>query len=151
MPSRATRPRSGKLPLPGSSAQRDDVAVASPRPPRPKRPIIGGDSRGLCSVLKPRRQTRVLVWLQEGLPDAAGEAGLRYVSDEAPGISRRRKGRGLSYRLPQGGPIRDSATLARIRSLAIPPAWTQVWICPDPEGHIQATGRDQKARKQYRY
>jgi DNA topoisomerase I len=83
--------------------------------------------------------------------EAARQAGLHYVSDEAPGISRQRKGRGFSYRLPQGGPVRDSATLARIRSLAIPPAWTQVWICSDPEGHIQATGRDQKGRKQYRY
>ena len=83
--------------------------------------------------------------------EAAQEAGLRYVSDEAPGICRRRFGKGFSYRLPQGGPVRDAATLRRIRSLAIPPAWTQVWICPHPDGHIQATGRDQKGRKQYRY
>ncbi|MFC7539097.1 DNA topoisomerase IB [Siccirubricoccus deserti] len=83
--------------------------------------------------------------------EAASEAGLRYVSDEAPGIGRRRVGKGFSYRQPQGGPVRDAATLRRIRALAIPPAWTQVWICPHPEGHIQATGRDQKGRKQYRY
>jgi DNA topoisomerase I len=83
--------------------------------------------------------------------DAAREAGLRYVSDDAPGILRRRVGKGFSYRLPQGGPLRDAATLKRIRSLAIPPAWTQVWICPHPDGHIQATGRDEKGRKQYRY
>ncbi|WP_135470449.1 DNA topoisomerase IB [Crenalkalicoccus roseus] len=82
---------------------------------------------------------------------AAREAGLRHVSDEAPGILRRRAGRGFTYRLPEGGPVRDAATLRRIRALAIPPAWTQVWICPDPDGHIQATGRDQKGRKQYRY
>jgi DNA topoisomerase-1 len=82
---------------------------------------------------------------------AAEEAGLRYVSDEGPGIARRRAGRHFSYRLPAGGPVRDGATLARIRSLAIPPAWTQVWICPHADGHIQATGRDQKGRKQYRY
>jgi DNA topoisomerase-1 len=83
--------------------------------------------------------------------DAAEEAGLRYVSDEGPGIVRRRAGKGFSYRLPKGGPVKDAATLKRIRSLAIPPAWTQVWICPDPDGHIQATGRDDAGRKQYRY
>jgi DNA topoisomerase-1 len=83
--------------------------------------------------------------------EAAAEAGLRYVSDEQPGISRRRHGRGFGYRLPRGGPVRDAATLRRIRALAVPPAWTQVWICPDAEGHIQATGRDAKGRKQYRY
>jgi DNA topoisomerase-1 len=82
---------------------------------------------------------------------AAKEAGLIYVEDSAPGISRRRAGKGVSYRLPLGGPVRDAATLRRIRSLAIPPAWTQVWICPEPDGHIQATGRDAKGRKQYRY
>jgi DNA topoisomerase I len=83
--------------------------------------------------------------------EAALDAGLRYVSDEAPGISRRRVGKGFSYRLERGGPVKDAATLKRIRSLAIPPAWTQVWICPHPDGHIQATGRDQKGRKQYHY
>jgi DNA topoisomerase-1 len=83
--------------------------------------------------------------------EAAEEAGLRYVSDEAPGILRRRVGKGFSYRAPQGGPVKDAATLKRIRTLAIPPAWTEVWICPRPDGHIQATGRDEKGRKQYRY
>lgn len=83
--------------------------------------------------------------------EAAEEAGLRYVSDEQPGILRRRAGKGFSYRLPGGGPVRDAAALRRIRALAIPPAWTQVWICPRAEGHIQATGRDAKGRKQYRY
>lgn len=83
--------------------------------------------------------------------EAAEEAGLRYVSDEGPGISRRKVGKGFSYRLPKGGPVKDAATLKRIRSLAIPPAWTQVWICPHADGHIQATGRDAKGRKQYRY
>jgi DNA topoisomerase I len=83
--------------------------------------------------------------------DAAESAGLRYVSDETPGILRRRVGKAFSYRAPRGGILRDAATLKRIRSLAIPPAWTQIWICPHPDGHIQATGRDQKGRKQYRY
>ncbi|HXT51447.1 MAG TPA: DNA topoisomerase IB [Thermoanaerobaculia bacterium] len=82
---------------------------------------------------------------------AAADAGLRYVTDEKPGITRRRHGKGFSYRDPDGKPLRDAETLQRIRSLAIPPAWTDVWICPNPRGHIQATGRDARGRKQYRY
>ena len=83
--------------------------------------------------------------------DAAREAGLRYVSDEAPGIARHRAGKGFAYSVASGEALRDIASLKRIRSLAIPPAWTQVWICPHPDGHIQATGRDARGRKQYRY
>jgi DNA topoisomerase-1 len=83
--------------------------------------------------------------------ETAAAAGLRYVSDEAPGISRRRSGTGFAYRDEKGAPLRDAATLARIRKLAIPPAWQNVWICPREDGHIQATGRDAKGRKQYRY
>ncbi|HEX8939868.1 MAG TPA: hypothetical protein VF763_06855 [Candidatus Limnocylindrales bacterium] len=82
---------------------------------------------------------------------SARAAGLRYVTDGTPGIGRRRSGRGFAYRDPEGDPVRDRETLARIRSLAIPPAWTDVWICPSPNGHIQATGRDARGRKQYRY
>ncbi len=82
---------------------------------------------------------------------SAAEAGLRYVSDTAPGIRRRRRGRTFSYATPEGRPVRDLAQLQRIRKLAIPPAYTDVWICPDPRGHIQATGRDARGRKQYRY
>ena len=82
---------------------------------------------------------------------AAQSAGLRYVSDASPGISRRRAGKGFSYAGPDGRPVRDPATVARIRALAIPPAYTDVWICPDPNGLIQATGRDARGRKQYRY
>jgi DNA topoisomerase IB len=82
---------------------------------------------------------------------AAKRAGLVYVSDAEPGIRRVRSGRGFAYRRPRGGRVRDARTLARIRSLAIPPAYTDVWICPDPRGHIQATGRDARGRKQYRY
>jgi len=83
--------------------------------------------------------------------ESAHEARLRYVSDATPGLSRLRSGRGFRYRLPEGGSVRDAATLARIRALAIPPAWTSVWICPRADGHLQATGRDAKGRKQYRY
>jgi len=83
--------------------------------------------------------------------DAARSAGLRWTSDEGSGIRRARAGRAFRYVRPTGGPVTDAETLARIRSLAVPPAWTDVWICPDAHGHIQATGRDAKGRKQYRY
>ncbi|AWK89242.1 DNA topoisomerase IB [Azospirillum thermophilum] len=89
-----------------------------------------------------------------GQPDpreTAACAGLAYVSDEEPGIRRRRSGRGFSYRWPDGAPVTEEETLARIRKLAIPPAYRDVWICTDPDGHLQATGRDDRGRKQYRY
>jgi DNA topoisomerase-1 len=78
-------------------------------------------------------------------------ARLVYVSDAVPGITRRRSGDGWSYRDPDGRLIRDRDTLAHIRALAIPPAYRDVWISPDPNGHIQASGRDARGRKQYRY
>jgi DNA topoisomerase-1 len=82
---------------------------------------------------------------------SARAAGLLYVRDDAPGITRRRSGKGFSYRSAAGSAITDRDELARIRALAIPPAWSDVWICPSPRGHIQATGRDARGRKQYRY
>src|SRR5690606_3639041 len=81
----------------------------------------------------------------------AAHAGLRHVTDAMPGIRRRRAGTGFSYRRASGARVDDAATLARIRGLAIPPAWTEVWICPHPRGHLQASGRDARGRKQYRY
>lgn len=83
--------------------------------------------------------------------DAAETAGLRYVSDDEPGIRRRRAGKGFRYLKQDGSSVRDEVTLRRIRALAIPPAWTDVWICPNSRGHIQATGRDARLRKQYKY
>src|SRR4051794_22014484 len=83
--------------------------------------------------------------------EAAEAAGLVYVHDEEPGIRRERKGDGFVYFRPNGDPLGDEATLERIRKLAIPPAWTDVWICAKPNGHLQATGRDARGRKQYRY
>src|SRR5215468_4083445 len=83
--------------------------------------------------------------------ESAQAARLRYVSDTQPGIRRQRAGRGFCYRGIDGRPIRDPAVLRRIKALAIPPAWTDVWICPRPDGHMQATGRDARGRKQYRY
>ncbi len=82
---------------------------------------------------------------------AAKAAGLRYVTDARPGIRRKKTRTGFRYVDADGRPIRDAAELTRIRSLVIPPAWSDVWICPTPQGHLQATGRDAKGRKQYRY
>ena len=83
--------------------------------------------------------------------ESARAIGLRYVTDEMPGIRRERSGGGFRYRYPTGDIVRDAQVLRRIHALAIPPAWTQVWICPDPAGHLQATGRDDRHRKQSRY
>jgi DNA topoisomerase-1 len=83
--------------------------------------------------------------------ESAKAAGLRYVSDDRPGIQRRKRGKGFSYLLPNGQALQNPKELERIRILAIPPAWTGVWICPVPNGHLQATGRDARGRKQYRY
>src|SRR5512146_2692804 len=83
--------------------------------------------------------------------ESARAAGLRYVSDRTPGITREMGSLGWEFRNPDGSRITDEETLARIRKLAIPPAWTDVWICPFPNGHLLATGRDARGRKQYRY
>lgn len=83
--------------------------------------------------------------------EAARAADLRYVSDDQPGLRRRRSGTGFSYVGADGRIVRDTQILSRIKALAIPPAWTEVWICPSPSGHLQATGRDARGRKQYRY
>ena len=79
------------------------------------------------------------------------QAGLRYVTDGRPGITRKRRGKNFQYFDPDGKRITDEDTLRRIKSLAIPPAWTDVWICPIAHGHLQATGRDGRKRKQFRY
>src|SRR2546425_7037577 len=83
--------------------------------------------------------------------EAAEEAGLEYVSDDRPGYARRAKNGEFEYLDTQGKTIRDEQRLLRIKRVAIPPAWTDVWICPSASGHIQATGRDARGRKQYRY
>lgn len=109
-------------------------------------------------TVKRRRTARRVLPSQppQGVTDieplvAARAAGLHYVNDHSPGLTRHTKKHGVEYRNASGKLIEDQATLARIRSLVIPPAWTSVWICPDPQGHIQATGRDARGRKQYRY
>jgi DNA topoisomerase-1 len=83
--------------------------------------------------------------------DAAEEAGLRYVSDDRPGYTRKSKGDDFDWLDTEGKVIRDEQRLLRLKRLAIPPAWTDVWICPAPNGHLQATGRDARRRKQYLY
>lgn len=88
---------------------------------------------------------------QEAPEESAKSAGLRYVSDESPGIKREGKTPNFRYFDPAGRAVSDASELARIKSLAIPPAWTEVWICLHKNGHLQATGRDARRRKQYRY
>ena len=83
--------------------------------------------------------------------ESAKAAGLRYVTDDEPGIRRRKRGEGFTYLDSQGRTLKDPRQLERIRKLAIPPAWTDVWICARSNGHLQATGRDARGRKQYRY
>jgi DNA topoisomerase-1 len=83
--------------------------------------------------------------------DAAESAGLRYVSDARPGICRKKSGKGFNYTRADGSKLSEGDVFRRVKALAIPPAWTDVWICPFADGHVQATGRDAKGRKQYRY
>ena len=99
----------------------------------------------------PLRAARARVRDSPDLGGLSADADLRHSTDAEPGIARRRAGRGFRYEGPDGASIRDPATLARIRALAIPPAWEDVWICRDPRGHLQAAGRDVRGRKQSRY
>lgn len=123
-----------------TSNRRDRPSVSRARRGQPRDSSASGRSR--TEALHPVQVLPVA---------SAEEAGLRYVTDEAPGIRRMRAGKGFYYLGVDGKPIRDRAELARIASLGIPPAWTDVWICPRPDGHLQATGRDARGRKQYRY
>jgi len=97
--------------------------------------------------LLPSRRGRRRCAAPPGEPAAAAAgAGLRYVSDSLPGLRRVRRARNFAYLDAAGRPMRDRKTLARVRALSIPPAYTDVWICADPLGHIQATGRDARGR-----
>jgi DNA topoisomerase I len=113
-----------------------DGIVARLPPTSSRRPIR--DAPAVTSASRPRADDPAL-------------PGLRYTNDDGPGIRRRRAGKGFVYVDPAGGRIRDPETLERIRRIVIPPAWTDVWISPWANGHIQATGRDARGRKQYRY
>ncbi len=99
----------------------------------------------------PRRKTATPAEIVPDPVQSAKIAGLRYVSDRKPGIQRLRRGKSFRYVDPEGKPLRDEETLKRIRSLVIPPAWNDVWVCPLSNGHLQATGRDARGRKQSRY
>ena len=109
------------------------------------------DRRAEFRVLQKTETTNGQNGRQQAAEEAARQASLTYVSDAEPGIRRRKAGKGFAFVGANGKPVTDRETLARILSLVIPPAWTDVWICADPDGHIQATGRDQRGRKQYRY
>lgn len=100
-------------------------------------------------AMSPRRRSEPLEPLDAR--GAARDAGLRYTTDASPGLIRRRAGRGFTYADADGTRVRDKDTLARIKALAVPPAWTDVWISRWPNGHLQASGRDARGRKQYRY
>lgn len=97
-----------------------------------------------------RRRTKIIPFPTDPL-ESASIAGLRYTLAEGPGITRRRYGKSFKYFRPDGRELKDIADLRRIRSLVIPPAWTDVWINPNASGHLQAVGRDARGRKQYRY
>ncbi|WP_379654197.1 DNA topoisomerase IB [Pseudoxanthomonas sp. UC19_8] len=106
---------------------------------------------GMAASPNSRKRTPAPPVVPPPMADVAKLAGLVYVSDAEPGYSRRRAGKGFGYRDPEGRAVRDALTLTRIRALAIPPAYTEVWICLQERGHLQATGRDARRRKQYRY
>jgi DNA topoisomerase-1 len=107
--------------------------------------------RALPSYIEGPRRIRLGLTSSPEHVDSANAAGLRYVSDSMPGIRRKRKGRGFSYIGLDGIVIRARDALRRFRALVIPPAWTEVWICPLMDGHLQVTARDARGRKQYRY
>jgi len=108
-------------------------------------------TRVAVQARKTKKENGKLMQIATASVEVAEEAGLRYVSDEQPGYTRKRKGKSFQYFDTEGKLIRDETRLLRIRRLAIPPAYRQVWICPLPNGHIQAIGRDDRGRKQYRY
>ena len=107
--------------------------------------------RGVVLRHTPKKSEQHNVTTPPESREAAAAAGLRYVTDKTPGFRRVRVGKGFRYVTPDGATVRDARELERIRSLVIPPAWTDVWICADARGHLQATGRDARGRKQHRY
>ena len=133
----AARDRQVAHPQQIAESRGPDFAIASRMPDQKTRRRRARSEHPMASAPSPRASAR--------------SAGLRYVDDRRPGIRRIRCGRGFRYRGADGRPVEDAATLARIRALAIPPAYREVWICNDPRGHLQATGRDARGRKQYRY
>lgn len=126
-----------------------DAAYATPKPGFAISDCMQGSRAGSRGSTEAQRQERTDEVIDP--KESAQAAGLRYVSDAQPGIRRLRCGKGFRYTDANGKAVRDKETLKRIRSLVIPPAWTRVWICASANGHLQATGRDARGRKQSRY
>jgi DNA topoisomerase I len=143
-----TRKRTSDTASFGSSRKRKEWSDVLAHPHRQKRRRLSLKTADHLYSRKAISRTSVVA---EDPKKAAVSAGLRYVSDDSPGITRRRKGTSFTYHDKEGKRIRDPLELKRIRSLAIPPAWERVWICTQANGHLQATGIDGKGRKQYKY
>ncbi|WP_434045994.1 MULTISPECIES: DNA topoisomerase IB [Sorangium] len=146
--SSATTPRSRRR---SRSAPRRERRSAPSGVVRRRRVTLAIDAVETVETVADPRAVAAAAPLTPSPIESARSAGLRYVNDDEPGISRRKAGKGFKYLDAEGRPVKDAATLARVRRLAIPPAWTEVWICQNERGHIQATGRDARGRKQYRY
>jgi hypothetical protein len=139
-----------KYPRDGSTTRKSRITGAPPSPREPASfqavPLVGPE-RTASLLLESSDNVETIVDPR----DAAESTGLRYVLDARPGICRKKAGTGFSYTRADGSKLTEKNILKRIKALAIPPAWTEVWIGPFSDGHIQATGRDAKGRKQYRY
>jgi DNA topoisomerase-1 len=132
--------------MPATATARPRTARARSAAPRPR-----GRRRKLPASWHPAKAVKIPARPPADPARAAAAVDLKYVSNESPGICRKRAGAGFTFVNARGKPVRDEATLRRIKSLVIPPAWSEVWISPDPAGHLQATGLDARHRKQYRY
>ena len=126
-------------------------AIAQMPHPLPARIITNPGAFPVPHATRPEKKHRMMTTKHKEYCKSATRAGLHYVTDGFAGISRRRSGKGWSYFDEDGARIAEPDTRQRLNALAIPPAWMDVWICPDPEGHIQVTARDARGRKQYRY
>ena len=139
---------------PPSALARDDKVYAGWQPAVAELNASSYRARiGCVPTTKQRREKQKVAEIEvaQDPVEVAEEAGLRYVSDDQPGYTRKAKGDDFEYFDTDGKAIRDETRLLRIRRIAIPPAYKDVWICPSPNGHIQATARDARGRKQYRY
>ena len=126
-------------------------AIAQMPHPLPARIIPNPGAFPVPYATRPEKKHRMMTTKHKEYCKSATRAGLHYVTDGFAGFSRRRSGKGWSYFDEDGARIAEPDTRQRLNALAIPPAWIDVWICPDPEGHIQVTARDARGRKQYRY
>src|SRR5205085_2783085 len=125
---------------PGRAGRRADPGRSGPRRHRLVDPCVPGPAQRVPRAYRLHLMPAMTRAIDDPV-ESATAAGLHYVTDEGPGIRRKRAGTGFSYLGVDGRPIRDRRVVNRIKAIVIPPAWTNVWICPDPQGHIQATGR----------